>query len=87
MELDLLADDELLIELTAMDPPSIELEGDRVTCWGGVGSEIRVLRGPVVLYSTVGRPVPDVPPQLSVREFMDVAGLRGRREPKKPRPS
>jgi hypothetical protein len=80
MELALAPDDELLIELTGVDPPSLDLEDDRVTCWSGVGSEIRVLRGPEELYSTHGHPVPGVPSGMSVRTFLDVLGLKKPRD-------
>ena len=76
MELALAPGDEILIELTGVDPPSLDVKDDRLTCWGGVGSEVRVLRDSEELYSTVGNPVPGVPDGMSVRAFMDVVGLK-----------
>lgn len=67
--------EELLIELTGDDPPSLDLEDDRVTCWGGGGSEIRVLRGTDELFSPVGVRVPHGPKGMSVRMFLARLGL------------
>jgi hypothetical protein len=75
MELELAAGDELLIEVIGVDPPALDVADHRVTCWQGVGSEIRVLRGATELYSTVGNPVPGVPEGMSVRGFLGVLGL------------
>ncbi|HWO21932.1 MAG TPA: hypothetical protein VNO30_24365 [Kofleriaceae bacterium] len=80
MELALAPGDELLVELTGVDPPMLDVEDGRLTCWSGVGSELRVLRGPEELYSTVGNPVPGVPAGMSVREFLDVVGLKKSRD-------
>jgi hypothetical protein len=76
MELLLPAGDELLIEVIGVDPPALDLDEHVITCWHGVGSEIRVLRGAEELYTTVGNPVPGVPPGMSVRGFLDVIGLK-----------
>jgi hypothetical protein len=67
-------DDEVTIELIGVDPPELEIERDQMTLWHGVGSEIRVLRAGEQIYSTVGIPVPDVPPSMSVQGFLGLVG-------------
>jgi hypothetical protein len=75
MELELAPDDELLIEVIGVDPPALDIGDHRVTCWHGVGSEIRVLHGETELYSSIGHPVPGVPEGMSVRGFLGLVGL------------
>jgi hypothetical protein len=73
MALALQADDEVVVELVGVDPPELDLHDDRITIWGGPGSEITVSRGGVEIYSTVGNPVPGVPDGKSVRDFLGLA--------------
>ena len=69
MPIDVAAGDEIIVEVTAADPPAFDAAS--FTLYAGGGAEIRVLRGEQELYSTFGNPVPATPPGMSVR------GLRG----------
>ena len=67
---------ELAVELIGVDPPELDVETDHLTLWGGVGSELRILRAGQVVFSNEGNPVPQVPAGMSVRMFLRTMGLK-----------
>lgn len=73
MAIDLSPDDEIVIETTASESPDFDVE--TLTHYIGEGAEVRVLRNGREIYSTVGRPVPPLPPGMGTRELLKLLGF------------
>jgi hypothetical protein len=73
MVVDVAVGDEILVEVTAVDPPDFDAES--FTLYAGAGAEVRVLRAEQELYSTLGHPVPSIPPGMSLRSFLELLGI------------
>lgn len=76
MVLELAVDDEIVIEVTADQPPELDDAAAAFTVFVGAGGVLRVTRGDDELYENFGRPVPDLPPSMSTRAFLQLVGLR-----------
>lgn len=75
MVLDLPADDEVVVEVMAAEPPEVEATPAEVIVFLSGGGELRVTRGGASLYDTIGRPVPAAPAGMSTSQFLARVGL------------
>ena len=73
MEIDVAADDEIIVETMAADPPTFDAES--FTLWADSGAELRAFRRGCEVYSTMGNPVPSTPPGMSTRSFLHLLDI------------